>query len=90
LSSDQSLPADCATILSPDQTLLADCGATLSSVQTLPAAFRTTLPPVFFLNYTKMERKKPTFSLPQPYFQPYFLNKTTLVARKAPRLTKPY
>jgi hypothetical protein len=56
----------------------------------LPAAFRTTLSPVFSLDYTKIERKKPTFSLPKPYFQPYFLNKTTLVARKASHLPKPY
>ncbi len=31
-----------------------------------------------------MERKKQAFSLQKPYFQPYSLNKTTLVARKEP------
>jgi hypothetical protein len=31
-----------------------------------------------------MERQKQAFSLQKPYFQPYFLNKTTLVANKEP------
>jgi hypothetical protein len=65
-----SIPADCGMILSPGQTLPAACGMTLSSV--------------FFLNYTEIGRKKQDFSLSKPYFQPYFLNKTTLVANKEP------
>jgi hypothetical protein len=59
-------------------------------VCSLPAAFHTTLSSVFFLNYAGMERKKQAFSLQKPYFQPYSLNKTTLVARKNPHLHKPY
>jgi hypothetical protein len=68
--------AGCATILSPGQTLPADCGTTLS--------------PVLFLNSTEPARKTQAFSLPKPYFQPYFLDKTTLVANKASKLHKPY
>jgi hypothetical protein len=90
LSPDQTLPVGCGDILSPGQTLPAGCGDILSSDQTLPAGCGMTLSSVFFLDSAKMERKKQDFSFPKPYFQPYFLNKTTLVARKNLRLHKPY
>jgi hypothetical protein len=64
------LPAGCGAIHIYNVSLLVGCGA----IHIYD----------FFLDQTGIERKKQAFSLQKPYFQPYFLNKTTLVANKEP------
>jgi hypothetical protein len=87
---DVALPVGCGAIHIYDVSLPAGCGAIHIYNVSLPVGCGDSHINDVSLDYAGMERKKQDFSLPKPYFHLIFLDKTTLVACKAPKLHKPY